>query len=60
MGSKQTAVRITEAAKLVGVHPSTLRRLERRGLIAPRRTWAGHRRYTEADLVRLRQLAGLP
>ena len=51
-------VRISQAAQGVGMHASTLRRLEKFGLITPRRTWAGHRRFSEADLARLRILAG--
>jgi len=53
-----TTVRISQAAQGVGMHASTLRRLEKLGLITPRRTWAGHRRFSETDLARLRVLAG--
>jgi len=49
-------MRLGEAAKALGVHPDTLRRLERRGLFSPNRDWKGHRRVTEADLIRLRSL----
>ncbi|MBA2337413.1 MAG: helix-turn-helix transcriptional regulator [Acidimicrobiia bacterium] len=45
---------ISVAAELAGVHPQTLRIYERRGLIAPYRTPGGTRRYSEADLQRLR------
>ena len=43
--------RIAEAAKLLGVHPSTLRRWDEKGILPPSiRTPTGERRYTEADL----------
>lgn len=43
--------RTAEAAKLLGVHPSTLRRWDKTGILRPSyRTPTGERRYTEADL----------
>ena len=43
--------RIAEAARLLGVHPSTLRRWDEKGILRPSiRTLTGERRYTEADL----------
>ena len=43
--------RTAEAAKLLGVHPSTLRRWDEKGILPPSiRTPTGERRYTEADL----------
>ena len=43
--------RTAEAAKLLGVHPSTLRRWDHKGILRPSiRTLTGERRYTEADL----------
>ena len=48
--------RIAEAAKLLGVHPSTLRRWDEKGILPPSiRTLTGERRYTEADLVAARE-----
>ncbi len=41
---------ISEAAKIAGVSPSTLRRWEREGKIKPERTVGGNRRYTLAML----------
>ena len=41
---------ISEASSFIGVSPSTLRRYERQGLIQPKRTVGGHRRYLIADL----------
>jgi DNA-binding transcriptional MerR regulator len=49
-------MRIAEFAKALGVSPATLRRLERRGMIRPRRDWTGARRFTETDLARTREL----
>lgn len=42
---------ISEAAKLKGVSPSTLRRWEAEGKITPERTPSGHRRYDLAQLL---------
>ena len=49
-------MRIGELAKRLGISRDTIRRLERRGLLAPKRDWAGHRRFTEADLERIRNV----
>ena len=48
-------LKISEAADFIGISSSTLRRYERQGLIIPKRTIGGHRRYPIADL---RKLAG--
>jgi MerR family transcriptional regulator, heat shock protein HspR len=50
---------ISVAAELIGMHPQTLRMYETRGLLRPGRTPGGTRRYSEADLVRLRRIAEL-
>lgn len=43
--------RTAEAARLLGIHPSTLRRWDHKGILHPSyRTPTGERRYTEADL----------
>jgi len=47
------------AARLVGVHPQTLRTYERLGLVKPHRTERGQRLYSEADLDRVRQIRRL-
>jgi len=52
-------VRIGEVAEETGLHVSTIRRLEQRGLLHPRRDWAGHRRFSEAEVERLRRLLGI-
>ncbi len=46
-------------ARLTGVTIKALRHYERRGLLAPRRTAAGHRRYTLQDLRRLDEILAL-
>jgi MerR family transcriptional regulator/heat shock protein HspR len=50
---------ISVAAELAGVHPQTLRIYERKGLLEPARTRGGSRRYSEADLARLRRITEL-
>lgn len=50
---------ISVAAELAGVHPQTLRIYERRGLLTPARTSGGNRRYSDADIARLRRIAEL-
>ena len=50
---------ISVAAELAGLHPQTLRVYEREGLIDPDRTGGGTRRYSLADVERLRQITTL-
>lgn len=50
---------ISVAAELAGMHPQTLRLYERRGLVGPSRTGGGNRRYSDADIDRLRRIASL-
>ena len=50
---------ISVAAELAGVHPHTLRIYERKGLVRPQRTSGNTRRYSEADIGRLRRIQGL-
>ena len=50
---------ISVAAELAGVHPQTLRIYERKGLVAPARTGGGSRRYSDADIDRLRRVQEL-
>lgn len=50
---------IHAAAEALGVNPSTLRLWERSGLLTPRRTPNGHRRYTPQDLNRIRDIKRL-
>ena len=41
------------------MHPQTLRMYEAKGLVAPRRTPGGTRRYSDADLQRLQRIGQL-
>ena len=50
---------ISVMSELSGVGPQTLRLYERRGLLTPARTGGGTRRYSEADLARLRRISAL-
>jgi MerR family transcriptional regulator/heat shock protein HspR len=47
---------ISVAAELAGVHPQTLRIYEQKGLVRPKRTSGNTRRYSEADIARLRRV----
>jgi MerR family transcriptional regulator/heat shock protein HspR len=59
-GSDRRAVYIISvAAELAGVHPQTLRIYEQKGLVRPHRTRGNTRRYSEADIVRLRHVQRL-
>ena len=50
---------ISVAARLLEMHPQTLRKYEREGLIAPSRTSGNLRLYSDEDLDRLRQVKQL-
>lgn len=56
---KRAVFVISVAAELAGMHPQTLRIYERRGLIEPYRTPGGTRRYSQADIDRLRLISEL-
>jgi MerR family transcriptional regulator, heat shock protein HspR len=47
---------ISVAARLLKMHPQTLRKYEREGLIAPSRTSGNLRLYSDQDIERLRQV----
>lgn len=47
------------AAELVGTHPQTLREYERRGLVSPKRTGGGNRRFANSDIARLKRIKTL-
>ena len=49
---------ISEVAKAVGVHPETLRRLERKGVISSYRDVNGWRRYGADMIPKLKKLYG--
>ena len=50
---------ISVAASLSGMHPQTLRGYERVGLLTPRRTARGGRRYSMRDILTLREIQRL-
>ena len=50
---------ISVAAELAGVHPQTLRIYERKGLLRPARTAGNTRRYSAADIERLKMIQDL-
>jgi DNA-binding transcriptional MerR regulator len=50
---------ISVAAELTGTGVQSLRLYERVGLIEPSRTSGGTRRYSDADIVRLRRVVDL-
>ena len=47
---------ISAAAELAGMHPQTLRQYDRLGLVTPERAPGKGRRYSAADIRRLRQI----
>ena len=49
-------MRIAQAAQQLGISPTTLKRLERRGLIHVRKDRNGQRRYTDCDIAAIRAL----
>ena len=50
---------ITTAAQLAGMSVQALRLYERKGLLNPDRTQGGTRRYSDADILRLRRISEL-
>jgi MerR family transcriptional regulator, heat shock protein HspR len=50
---------ISVAAELAGMHAQTLRTYDRLGLVTPRRTSGGGRRYSERDVDLLREVQRL-
>jgi MerR family transcriptional regulator/heat shock protein HspR len=50
---------ISVAATLSGMHPQTLRGYEKVGLVSPRRTAGGGRRYSMRDILALREIQRL-
>jgi MerR family transcriptional regulator/heat shock protein HspR len=57
--SDQKVLIISVAARLAGMHPQTLRQYDRMGLVSPGRTPGGGRRYSERDVVLLREIQRL-
>jgi MerR family transcriptional regulator/heat shock protein HspR len=50
---------ISVAAELAGMHAQTLRTYDRLGLVSPRRTSGGGRRYSQHDVELLREVQRL-
>jgi MerR family transcriptional regulator, heat shock protein HspR len=50
---------VTQVADMLGVTPAALRRWEREGLIHPRRTHGGQRRYSRREIGQLQRVVQL-
>jgi MerR family transcriptional regulator/heat shock protein HspR len=50
---------ISVAAEMLDMHPQTLRKYERLGLVRPHRTTGSMRVYTQEELARLRMIKAL-
>jgi MerR family transcriptional regulator, heat shock protein HspR len=59
MGITREFYLISSAARLLGMHPQTLRKYERLGLVQPTRTVGSMRVYTGEELERLRLIKHL-
>ena len=59
MSAETPIFAIAVAAELAGMHPQTLRQYDRLGLVVPGRTRGGSRRYSQRDIVQLREVAQL-
>jgi MerR family transcriptional regulator, heat shock protein HspR len=56
MALEQNLFLISVAADMLGMHPQTLRKYERLGLVQPNRTIGSMRLYTTEELQRLRSI----
>ncbi len=54
MGFEQDLYLISMAARMLGMHPQTLRKYERLGLLKPTRTIGSMRLYSREELERLK------
>ena len=59
MGLTSDFYLISVAARMLGMHPQTLRKYERLGLVQPNRTMGSMRVYTHGELARLRAIKRL-
>ena len=59
MSADQPLYTMAVAARLTGMHPQTLRKYERAGLISPARPSGNQRLYSETDIERLRRIQHL-
>ncbi|BBY33995.1 MerR family transcriptional regulator [Mycolicibacter minnesotensis] len=58
-GENSRTFLISVAAELAGMHAQTLRTYDRIGLVSPRRSSGGGRRYSERDVDMLREVQRL-
>ena len=56
MDERDAVYTMAVASRLTGMHPQTLRKYERAGLIRPARLKGNQRLYSEADVQRLRRI----
>jgi len=59
MGVEQDLFFISVAARMLGMHPQTLRKYERLGLVQPSRTIGSMRLYSREELERLKLIKRL-
>jgi MerR family transcriptional regulator, heat shock protein HspR len=59
MGIEENVYFISVAARMLGMHPQTLRKYERLGLVKPSRTIGSIRLYSREELERLRLIKHL-
>jgi MerR family transcriptional regulator/heat shock protein HspR len=55
-GERGGVYTIAVASRLTGMHPQTLRKYERAGLLKPSRQQGNQRLYSDADVERLRRI----
>jgi MerR family transcriptional regulator/heat shock protein HspR len=56
MNADEPVYTMAVAARLTGMHPQTLRKYERAGLLSPARPSGNQRLYSESDIERLRRI----
>ena len=56
MDERDGVYSIAVASRLTGMHPQTLRKYERAGLLTPIRQRGNQRLYSQADIQRLRRI----
>ena len=56
MDEREAVYTMAVASRLTGMHPQTLRKYERAGLLRPSRQGGNQQLYSEADLRRLRRI----
>jgi len=59
VAARERPYSVGEVARVVGISASTLRSWERQGLLDTARTASGHRRFSTADIARLRRIRDL-